>query len=322
MPSIVTHHYFAKDVKKNLSEDIQKQIDSSLKIYYVFAQSFDNLFYYNILSLKKGKQIRDLALTGHQKKTDSYFLNLIHFMKENHLKDNTEILCYLYGSITHYILDSTCHPFVVYHAGWPSLNPKYRGVHDYIEAHINAILYENREKKPFVKARLADIVLPKVTFSKELERAIDYTFQNTYNIENMGLIYLNSYHQGNFFVKHFAKDSTGLKKQCYKIFDFVVHDTLKKYQAFSFYIKNPDISVLNHEKSIWFNPYDETISSTDSFEELFDKAVKKACELIEKINLYLKNEISEQELIQILGDYSYSSGISYHKTNLPYKFKF
>ena len=48
MPSIVTHHIFAKEVKKQLPKNIQSKINND--IFYIFAQSFDNLFYYKFPS--------------------------------------------------------------------------------------------------------------------------------------------------------------------------------------------------------------------------------------------------------------------------------
>ena len=42
MPSIVTHHLFAKDCLLDYEKKVNKNI------YYIFAQSFDNLAYYQV----------------------------------------------------------------------------------------------------------------------------------------------------------------------------------------------------------------------------------------------------------------------------------
>ena len=54
MPSIYVHNYFAKELKNKIDELKVYKISDPTYLY-VFAQSFDNLFYYNFLSLKKGK---------------------------------------------------------------------------------------------------------------------------------------------------------------------------------------------------------------------------------------------------------------------------
>ena len=46
MPSIVTHHLFAKDVLESLPYSIKETVIQNIETYLIFAQSFDNLFYY------------------------------------------------------------------------------------------------------------------------------------------------------------------------------------------------------------------------------------------------------------------------------------
>ena len=77
MPSIYTHTIFANEVKKKLDKKTQKIIEDKMNFYKLFSQSFDNLYYYNFLSFKKGKQIRNLASYCHNNKCQEYFLNII-----------------------------------------------------------------------------------------------------------------------------------------------------------------------------------------------------------------------------------------------------
>ena len=104
MPSIVTHHLFAKDCLKDTK--LKKNID----IYYIFAQSFDNLFYYKFFIPGQGKKIRKLGNLGQKSKTNEYFLNILDYIKQHQQQNNEELLAYLYGSICHYTLDSNAHP--------------------------------------------------------------------------------------------------------------------------------------------------------------------------------------------------------------------
>ena len=115
MPSIYTHNYFAKDVEKKLVKTNNLKIKDN-RYMLIFAQSFDNLFYYNVLSLKKGAKIRNLGHYAHTHNILDYFVNLISYIKENKLYDDPN-LGYLYGSVCHYALDSTAHPYVHYFSG-------------------------------------------------------------------------------------------------------------------------------------------------------------------------------------------------------------
>ena len=73
MPSIVTHHYFARDVFEALPTKIQNTFKSSLDIYFIFAQSFDNLFYYKFFTPWQGKEIRKLGNEAQLTKVNLYF---------------------------------------------------------------------------------------------------------------------------------------------------------------------------------------------------------------------------------------------------------
>ena len=75
MPSIVTHHLFAKEVLKELPSKIKEKI--SLPHYMIFVQSFDNLFYYKFLTPWTGKEIRELGENAQKEKVNAYFKNII-----------------------------------------------------------------------------------------------------------------------------------------------------------------------------------------------------------------------------------------------------
>ena len=66
MPSIVTHYLFAKDVLK--CNYLQEKI--SIPHYFIFAQSFDNLFYYKFLTPWKGKDIRNFGEDAQKEKVN------------------------------------------------------------------------------------------------------------------------------------------------------------------------------------------------------------------------------------------------------------
>ena len=156
MPSIYTHTTFANDVYNKLNKDIQNTINEKKEFYKMFSQSFDNLYYYNFLSLKKGKHIRNLAKYCHTHKTQEYILNIINYIKKNKLNNNNEVLCYLYGTINHYISDSTLHPYINYRTGRyfkerHEATKKYIGIHTNTEIELDAYYYNLNTKKSFKK---------------------------------------------------------------------------------------------------------------------------------------------------------------------------
>lgn len=312
MPSIVTHYLFSEDVLKITKKEIQKNILKSHKLYNIFAQSFDNLFYYNLLSFKKGKDIRRFGNLAQRSHTNEYFKNMINIIKEEKQTENPDTLAYLYGSLTHYILDSTCHPFIIYQAGWideDEPNYQYRGNHEEIEVSIDAQLYEEKQKKNLYRESLGDKLIPKITFSKELKSVIDKTYQKTFQKKNIGTIYEKSTRQGHIILKYFVTDHFGIKKIAYKTFDFIFPKNKTKYQNLSFYIKNLKKDYLNRNHDIWYNPTTKELKSNESFDDLYNKALKKAKVIFNLTDKVINNKISMESYLKELGNKSYTTGL-------------
>lgn len=312
MPSIYTHDYFAKDVFKELKDLKNVKKINDPKYYQIFAQSFDHLFCYNFLSLKKGKKFRRLGYYAHTHKTWKYFKTIITYIKENKLYDD-ENLGYLYGSLTHYALDSTAHPYIHYISGKFYKNnfkatKKYMGIHAKNEIMIDAIYYYKNNSEKYYKFKLYKELIPITKFPESLKSNIDNAFFKTFNKENLGYIYNKSYNQNHYIYKYLMYDRTGLKKTLYKIFDFLIPFKKFKANTYSHHITKIDNSVLNIEKNEWLHPLTGE-KHNESFYELYDIAYKKVIKYIKKINDYFNDKCKIEDVEKVLGNISYSSGL-------------
>ena len=106
---------FSKEVLNKLSKEELNRLEDKLDIYHTFAQSHDYLFYYTFG--KNKKKINNFGHYAHRHNTQNYLINIIKEIQDKHEENNPELLAYLYGSITHYVLDTTCHPFIFYKTG-------------------------------------------------------------------------------------------------------------------------------------------------------------------------------------------------------------
>ena len=317
MPSIVTHHYFAKDILDKLPDKTQKKLENSYPIFFIFAQSFDNLFYYKLLTPWLGKKERTLGYEAQKKQVNQYFENILYEIKKNPTSDN---LAYLYGSYCHYILDSICHPFVIYQAGDETQNKKYNGLHEKIEVNIDAQIYKKKTGKNLKDVKMADMLLPKVTFSNELKETLNHTFKNTFQVDNMGTIYEKSVAMGNFILKYAVTNKTAIKKRLYQLRDFICRH--KKYQYLSFHVTKLIPEYLNETKEPWVYPVDNKLVHHESFQELYEQAISKTVKLILLTEKYLKKEITKKELLDNIGNNSYVTGIDCNKNQTMKYFKF
>lgn len=306
MPSIVTHNLFATEVKEQLTK--RNILIKETELFLIFAQSFDNLFYYKFLTPWRGKKIRKLGNDAQQESTILYFENIINNI-ETKEKTREEQKAYLYGSICHYILDNTCHPYIFYHTGNPKTNKKYRGLHEKMEVSLDAYMLKLKRGKELKDETLANLLLPKISFSNELKNIIDIVFKNTFQIKNMGNIYEESVKNGNFLLKYFVTDKTGMKKTLYALKDIVTFWSLRRYKNLSFHVTQIDPEYLNLQKRTWYNPVDKSMIHNESFIELYNKALAKATKIIFKIEKYWANEITKEELLEIIGNNSYTTGL-------------
>ena len=311
MPSIVTHHLFAKDVLESLPHSIKETITQNIETYLIFAQSFDNLFYYHFLFPITGQKIRQLGIDAQKIKTDIYFKKIIENIKKKHLENNDELLAFLYGSVTHYILDYHCHPFVFYYTNDVNLNLKYRGLHAKMEVNLDAYMLKKRENKALKDEQLANILLPKIKFSKELKSIMDNVYLQTFNVKNMGTIYEKSVQNGNFILKNFVTDKMGIKKKLYRLKDNITFLSKRRYEYLSFHVTEINRNYLNEKHDLWLNPWSGK-ESNQSFNDLYEEALDNALNAIKIIDNYFANKVSLNEVMNILKDYSYLSGISWH----------
>ena len=311
MPSLYTHNYFAIDTYKKLEKEKIHKIND-LTYYKIFAQSFDNLFYYNFFLPSSGKNYRKLGHYAHVHKSWLYFENMLKYIKKNKLY-NDENLGYLYGSLTHYALDSVCHPYIHYISGRFDKNniketKKYIGNHAINEIMIDSIYYYKDHQKKYYKYKTYKELIPITIFPKNLKETIDYVFKETFNEENIGYIFNKSYNQMRKSYKYLMLDRTSIKKAIYKLIDFIT--PFKHYKAYSYshHINKPDYTVMNGNNYTWLHPVTGE-KHNESFEELYDIAQKKVIKYINKCNDYFNNKCKIDDVKKVIGNISYSSGL-------------
>ena len=303
MPATYTHHLFTKDVYKSLNKNIQDKID--INIFDLFGKSFDALFFYK----------PQLGSYMHTNCANLYFANIIKYLRENKKINDKELLSYLYGSICHYVLDSTVHPFVYYYSGkYEKKNKKthkYRGNHDYLEMMIDAIMHKERNKKAIYKNHVGREVFPKISFKPELFKIIDYVYFNTFNVKKGSKIYYKSYKRFKFCYKYLMSSRFGIKKKFYIIFDKLHILKSLKLQYFCYYVHKEDRNVLNLEHKKWYYPVDKKISFHYSFYDLYDVAIIKAIKIISLIDGALdKDDKTIKKVVKEIGNLGYGTGVN------------
>ena len=303
MPATYTHHLFAKDVFKVLDEEVKNKLKDDVNIFNLFSHSFDILFFSN----------SKLGHKAHNYNSNLYFLNIIKYIRDNNLYNNSQALAYLYGSICHYVLDSTIHPYIFYYTGEVKLKDKntykYKGLHAYYEYMIDAILYKERFNKDIYKSNISKDVFPKLKFSKSSNDMFDYVFLDTFNYKNGAKDIKKGRRVYKFMLKYAMCSRFGFKKMLLYVLDALHIFKNKKYSNCSYYIKKLDKKVLNLEHKKWCYPVDKKICYHYSFYDLYDVSIEKARKLINDLNYALdKDEKAINKVLREIGNLSYKTG--------------
>lgn len=312
MPSITTHHYFAKDVLKEIPQNIKDTFINEELIYSTFAQSHDYLFYYTFDS-KNYRRIKDLGHRAHHESTKDYLINIVKEIKDNHLENNKQLLAYLYGSVTHYCLDSTCHPFIFYKTGiYRKNNPqskKYRGEHNHMEKDLDAIYYELNTHKKYNTCNVSRDIIKNPIFNKQLIQTISNVYKKTYNEEDIGNYYRKSIKHCKLIYNIAINDYFGIKRAIYKLIDFLTNHHFGYIQSYSTHILNPDIIYLNLSKKEWNHPSGKHVKYNSSFPELYEIAFQKSIKIIKSLHEVIFNNKDIKSLDKVILDVDYSTGM-------------
>lgn len=310
MPATVVHAYFAQDLNDILPKEIKNKLDvNRLK---TFGQSTDSLMFYNLFSILPGKKIRDFQKYFHTNKTQDFFVNLINYIKENDYTEDIDVNSFLVGTICHYVLDSTVHPYIYYKTGYFNKNDKstykYNNVHTFMETFLDNDMIKRRESINPYKFNISKFSFDTSKFSNELNDTIKYTFKETFDVDNMDKIYYKSLKQMRNSIFIFRQDRYGIKKFFYKLADTFTSKRVFRFEAISYhYPLNDRHNFLNENHKLWRNPCDYSLTSEESFLDLYLRALKLAKVMICASFDYINGKDIELEKVFI--NKSYITGL-------------
>lgn len=310
MPATAVHAYFAQDLNDILPKEIKNKLD--VNRLRMFGQSTDSLMFYNLFSILPGKKIRNFQKYFHTNKTQEFFVNLINYIKENDYTEDTGVNSFLVGTICHYVLDSTVHPYIYYKTGYFNKNDKstykYNNVHTFMETFLDNDMIKRRESINPYKFNISKFSFDTSKFSNELKDTIKYTFKETFDVDNMDKIYYKSLKQMRNSIFIFRQDRYGIKKFFYKLADTFTSKRVFRFEAISYhYPLNDRHNFLNENHKLWRNPCNYSLTSEESFLDLYLRALKLAKVMICASFDYINEKDIELEKVFI--NKSYITGL-------------
>lgn len=324
MAGSVTHYFFANDVMNLVNK--KEKIDYNQDYLNTFAQSMDTFNFYSLFFpiKKESGKVRKLAGTFHHTKTDEFFNVLINYIKDNKLSDDVIVMTFLYGLITHYVLDSTIHPFVEYKCGRFSPKDKstykYNAKHHEMETFIDIYMLE-RHKIESKKYKTHNEIFKIKDFPESLKKVMNYTYSKVFAFQDFDKYYLHSIKDMKNTFKVFRYDPHKYKKNLYKIFDKITPKVVlnAKFLSYSYIPKDAHL-YLNNEHKTWFYPYDTSKKLNYSYDDLYEIALSKCEKIIIDVNKYIKGKKKIE--ISSLFNLSYATGLDLKIPEINPKYEF
>lgn len=269
------------------------------------AQFSDPMYYATMH--KHGTQYRAYADRMHDTDTQGLMTHMVDYVRHHPTPDNYS---FLFGFIAHYALDVKIHPYVYHHVGvYKKDDPtthSWRGLHLKFERSIDAVLFEQEQKK---SARTIPLTKQYFTMShvpSDVSALMKDTFAHQFGVTDGNVIYQNSVKYMYRILKYIVQDRFGIKKQLYKLVDFFYkkHDLHMADLSFFGHIEEYDF--LNQEHRTWYHPVTNKPSNA-SVKELYQEGLLFANQLLDQVDDYLAG--NDIDLKTVFTNLSLNSGV-------------
>ena len=298
MPGPKTHHIFYKQLKSLLNQAVLNGLQYYDE-YSIFAQGHDFLIYYDFYKIFNTKRL-ETNLWYSDKLQEFYFPEFVYsyikYAQESDITRNEQVRLFLYGYISHHILDAYTHPLIIYYSGDHIRNPhNATWQHGIMENLIDIYFMKTIEdKNPGNYQVHKDFSVNKKDLSPELKVVLNVSLQEIYRFQSGGEVFCKAMAQVKPFMRIFKYDPTGIKRVMFDKLD----PMLKGTSSFSYNRNTSEVQrLLNVHHEVWQNPM-SGITSDKSFMELYGDALHITADIVNRLDSVWQSGTADWELIQ------------------------
>ncbi len=310
MPNIITHVLFARELRGQLSEEAQSKLENKDSLYEIGCNGPDYLFFHGINKKRfyQSSSLRDLGHYVHRRGTNDFYktaLQVIRNEKESDVKEDE--IAYVMGHLAHWGLDSTAHPYIFYRTGSGSQKASTR--HHKFESILDSIMLKVKTGQTIQDFRAYEICEAQIDDVRSISRIYVQAASNVYGMEikpHQVLEALNDW----YGVQKKLYDDKGKKiKALVSMEEKIGAPGLISAMIVPDTPEDPcDVCNLLHKE--WVHPCDDSIKSTESFMDLYDRALVETKTAIELFLDAVNDEGKEKEFIDFLDNRNYTKGLS------------
>lgn len=311
MPGYDTHYIFGIHTYRKISDlEVKSHIEKERGAYKLGLLGPDIFFYYATEIAAPRKNIGSIM---HTSKTDIFFKNCIEYIINSSGHQKSIAISYLCGFLSHYVLDCNIHPYVYWMTNYLNKGKDYLEKHFSLETDIDIKLIKtylnNQSQNNFF--RNSEIILS--DYEKNIiTDMLHYSIRNTYSNSRitkrgikMAILSVQKEHKMLHLLSSKMKNAIGTIE-----YAFIGKKYISPLIPGGDTIKHPDPFNINH--SMWFNPWDTNISSTESIPDLLNKSCTELLSIYLLLNSFIEKPESEQSLnalMRAIGSKSYHSGL-------------
>lgn len=315
MPGFATHYLFGLTTFRELNTGpIHTCIGAHPHAYALGLQGPDIFFYYPPSHIRASGNLGSLA---HKNRTGAFLRNLLE--SRNLFPDYPEkniASAYIAGFLGHYVLDSTCHPYIYAKSHYGTYDRDYFGHHVYLEVDIDAELLAYYKDCAPSEFKAEDTIRLSSRELHVIAAQLYYAYSQTYPEYHFMQLSFTAAIRSMYLGVILLRDPSGRKKAFIRKIEAktVGYAGVSPLIPSDFYTFTVDPLNLRHYG--WRNPWDASQHSNESFFNLLDKARKEYTSVLTITEQFfsapIKTPVYQERLRRLsnaLGNKSYGSGL-------------
>lgn len=310
MAGPVVHNKFFYDSinESNVDLDIYMKHQKNCNIY---SQGHDLLLYIEPWNFVSNRQVS--LLLSNYKFREFIYSYLKNSSENDSLYKDDNISLFIYGYISHHILDSYFHPFIMQYCEdyLPVKNKEW--IHGRIETLYDTYFLEKYLNEKASQAKFYKDFKFTPPEGVELVRNIQTASVDTYNYNKLGRKMNLSFKTIELFMYLYRYDANNFKKNLGSLADMIVNIGSKdffydesKLSELSQYMNLSNEEWIN----IWTRNSNHPIKSIDNFEEIYAKALETTKNVINELEEMKKDQrFKLEDIYDVVPDRSAITGL-------------